>query len=133
MYYFAYGSNLSRQQMLKRCPQAKALQSAVLPNYKLVFSGWSREWRGGVATIQSSHGDRVTGGIYEISEQDLSRLDKYEGYPAEYTRTRVTVYPDTGPALEAVAYARPRQLEASKPSAEYLAVIRQGYQEWGLV
>jgi gamma-glutamylcyclotransferase len=133
MYYFAYGSNLSRQQMLKRCAQAKILQSAVLPNYKLVFSGWSREWRGGLATIQSSHGDRVAGGIYEISEMDMSRLDKFEGYPAEYTRNKITVYPDTGPALEAVMYIRPRQLEASKPSAEYLAVIRQGYQEWGLV
>jgi gamma-glutamylcyclotransferase len=133
MYYFAYSSNLSRQQMLKRCPQVKILQSAVLPNYKLVFSGWSREWRGGVATIQSSHGDRVAGGIYEISEQDLSRLDKCENYPTEYTRTRITVYPDMGPALEAVTYVRPKQLESSKPSAEYLAVIRQGYQEWGLV
>ncbi len=133
MYYFAYDSNLSRQRMSMCCPQAKALQSAVLPNYKLVFSGWSREWRGGLATLQSSHGDRVSGGIYEINEMELARLDKQKGYPAEYTRTNVVVYPDAGPSIEVITYIRPRRLEAEKPSADYLAAIKQGYLDWGLI
>ena len=42
MYYFAYGSNLSKKQMLARCPDSKAMFSATLPNYQLLFAGWSR-------------------------------------------------------------------------------------------
>ena len=118
--------------MAERAPKAKALYSAVLPNYKLIFSGWSRNWRGGTATIQASHGDRVSGGIYEISEQEMSRLDKNEGFPNEYVHANVTVFPDSGKPVSAVTFIRPRQLDETKPSAEYLAVIRQGYSDWGL-
>jgi len=133
MYYFAYASNLSRRQMAERVPQARPRFSAVLPNYKLVFSGYSRNWRGAMATIQSSHGDRVLGGVYEISEGDLPKLDKYEGAPAEYIHLKVLVFPDAGPPIEAVTYIRPRALDEAKPSPEYLAVIREGYRDWGLV
>ena len=130
MYYFAYASNLSRKQMAQRAPSAKPRFSAVLPNYKLIFSGWSRTWRGAVATIQQSRGDKVMGGIYEISEQDLARLIQYEG--PDYTTTKVVVFRDTGEAVEAMTFARKRQGEEGKPSPEYLAVIKQGYLDWDL-
>ena len=133
MYYFAYASNLSKRQMAERAPGAKARFAATLPNYKIVFSGWSRAWRGATATLQGSHGDKVLGGVYEITEQDLCRLDKSEGYPTEYTHLTVTVFPDTGRPVEAVTFIRPRQMDASKPSPEYLARIKEGYKDWGLV
>ena len=65
--------------MSERAPSAKPRFSATLPNYKLVFSGWSRNWRGAVASIQQSRGDKVMGGIYELSEQDIARLVQFEG------------------------------------------------------
>ena len=130
MYYFAYASNLNRKQMLERAPSAKPRFSATLLNYKLIFSGWSRIWRGAVASIQQSRGDRVMGGIYEISEQDLARLAQYEG--TDYTTANVMVFRDTGEAVEAVTFARKRQGDEGKPSAEYLAVIKQGYIDWDL-
>jgi gamma-glutamylcyclotransferase (GGCT)/AIG2-like uncharacterized protein YtfP len=130
MYYFAYASNLNREQMSERAPSAKPRFSATLPNYKLLFSGWSRAWRGAVASIQQSRGDRVMGGVYEISEQDLARLSEHEG--TDYTTTSVVVFRDTGGAVEAVTFARKRQGDEGKPSAEYLAVIKQGYIDWDL-
>jgi len=63
MDYFAYASNLSREQMRQRCPSAKPKFSAVLPNYKLIFTGWSREWHGGKATIVPFKGAKVAGAI----------------------------------------------------------------------
>jgi gamma-glutamylcyclotransferase (GGCT)/AIG2-like uncharacterized protein YtfP len=133
MYYFAFASNLSRQQMAERAPGARIGQAAVLPNYKLVFSGWSRAWRGGTASIQASPGDKVMGGLYEVTEQEMARLDKYEGCPGEYKHTTVTVFPDPGGPVSAVTFIRARQLEESRPSAEYLARIREGYRDWGLI
>ena len=131
MYYFAYASNLNRKQMLERAPSAKPRFSTTLPNYKLIFSGWSRARRGAVASIQQSHGDRVMGGLYEINEQDMARLSQYEG--TDYTTTSVVVFRDTGEAVEAITFAKKRQQDEGKPSPEYLAVIKQGYADWDLI
>ena len=133
MYYFAYGPNLNRKQMLERCPDSKPLFLATLRNYKLVFVGWSRQWRGGVVSIKSFRGERVLGAIYEISERDLRRLDKYEGYPGNYNRMKVTVFNEDGEPIEAITYIKSGQLEETPPSKEYLAVIQQGYRDWGIV
>jgi gamma-glutamylcyclotransferase (GGCT)/AIG2-like uncharacterized protein YtfP len=130
VYYFAFASNLNRKQMSERAPSAKPRFSATLPNYKLIFSGWSRRWRGAVASIQQSRGDKVMGGIYEISEQDLARLSQFEG--PDYTTAKVITFRDTGEAVEAITFARKRQGDEGKPSAEYLAVIKQGYIDWDL-
>ncbi len=133
MYYFAYASNLNRTQMAERAPEAKARFAATLPNHRLTFGGYSRVWRGGTASLQASRGDKVLGGVYEITEQELAKLDKHEGYPVEYTHVTITVYPDMGRPIEAVTFVRPRQVAETKPSPEYLACIRQGYSDWGLV
>ena len=131
MYYFAYGANLNRKQMLERCPNGKPRFTASLPNYQLIFAGWSRKWRGGTASIKRFRGERVTGGIYEVSESDLKLLDKHEG--ADYGRLNVLVITEDGDPLEAATYIRRKQSEETQPSREYLAVIRQGYKEWEIV
>ena len=133
MYYFAYSSNLNRKQMMERCPESKPMFIATLPNYKLIFVGWSRQWRGGVATIRPFRGEKVLGGIYEVSERDLRRLDSYEGYPGSYNQLKVTVFDEDGKPVEAVTYIKAGQLEETPPSREYLAIIQQGYRDWTLV
>jgi len=133
VYCFAYGSSLNKKQMMERCPDSKPMFVATLPNYKLVFVGWSRQWRGGVASIKHFRGEKVLGGIYEISERDLRRLDKYEGYPDSYNRLNVTVFDEDGKPVEAVTYIKSGQLEETQPSREYLAIIQQGYRDWAIV
>jgi gamma-glutamylcyclotransferase (GGCT)/AIG2-like uncharacterized protein YtfP len=132
MDYFAYGSNLNKQQMRQRCPDAKAKFSAVLPHYKLIFIGWSREWKSSTASIKPVRGERVSGGVYEISEKDLQRLDRYEDYPTTYDKINILVIQDDGTGVRAMTYFKRRQSDESKPSPEYLAVIRQGYRDWGI-
>lgn len=133
MYYFAYGSNLNRKQMAESCPDSKPMFVATLPNYKLIFVDWSRQWRGGVATIKPLRGEKVLGGIYEVSEKDLRRLDSSEGYPATYQRLKVTVFDEDGNQVEAVTYVKSGRLEETQPSKEYLTIVQQGYRDWGLV
>ncbi len=133
MYYFAYASNLNRKQMQERCPGSKPMFVATLPNYKLVFAGWSRQWRGGKASIKLFRCERVSGAVYEVSERDLSRLDRYEGCPGNYSRLKVTVFDEDGRSVEAVTYIKSGQLEETPPSKEYLAVIQQGYRDWEIV
>ncbi|MBN1368237.1 MAG: gamma-glutamylcyclotransferase, partial [Dehalococcoidales bacterium] len=109
------------------------ITKAVLPNFKLVFVGWSRVRQGGVASIRRVQGSKVSGAIYDISEKDLSRLDKAEGVPADYNRIKVIVFDEDGTSMEAVTYVKTGQPEESKPSKEYAAIIYGGYREWGIV
>jgi gamma-glutamylcyclotransferase len=129
VYYFAYSSNLNQKQMRERCLDSKPMFTAILPNYKLVFVGWSRQWRGGVASIKAFQGDRVRGAIYEVSEQCLRRLDRYE---SDYKRFKVTVLGEDREPIEAITYIKAGQLEETQPSKEYLAVIQQGLRDWRL-
>ena len=133
MYYFAYGSNLSRKRMTECCPNAQPKFIATLPNYKLIFAGWSRKWRGGTASIKPFQGEKVIGAVYEISERDLRWLDKHEGYPTSYNRLNKRVITENGDRIEAITYIKVEQSEEIQPSREYLAIIQQGYKDWGIV
>jgi len=133
MYYFAYNTHLNKKQMSGHCPGSKPRFTAELPNYKLIFTGWSRQWRGGIASIKLSRRDKVLGAVYEIPDTDLARLDRFEDCPGSYSRLKVMVYRDTGEPVEAVTYIKSRQSEETKPSPEYLSIIQQGYRDWGLV
>jgi len=133
MYYFAYGLNLNRKQMSQCCHDSQSRFSAELPNYRLIFSGWSRHWRGGLASIKPSRGDKVLGGIYEVSEMDMAKLDRHEDCSDNYKRLKITVYRDSGEKVEATTFIKTGQAEETKPSAEYLKVIQQGYYDWGLI
>ena len=130
MYYYAYASNLNKKQMQTRCPDSRPLFTAVLPNYKLVFTGWSLEWRGGKATLISSRGDKIRGAVYEVSEICLRKLD---GYEAGYSRLNVTVFDEDNEPHQAVTYIKSGQIEETIPSQEYGAIIRQGYRDWGII
>jgi gamma-glutamylcyclotransferase len=130
MYYFAYASNLNKKQMKERCPDGKPLFTAVLPNYKLVFGGWSLQWRGGKANIRIFRGEKVLGAIYEVTEQCQRRLDNFE---SGYKRIRVNVFDEDGTPAEAETYIITGQNEETSPSREYLSVIQQGYRDWGIV
>ena len=133
MYYFAYASNLNRKQMWERCPDSRPKYTATLPNYKLVFLGWSRQWRGGTASIRLFQGEKVLGAIYEISEQCLRRLDQYEGYPDVYNRFEVTVFTEDGEPVQATTYIKVDQSEETVPAPAYVSVIQQGYKDWEIV
>ncbi len=133
MYYFAYGSNLNQRQMVERCPDSEPKFIASLPNYKLVFVGWSRQWRGGVASIRRFSGERVPGAIYEVSDRDLKRLDNYQGFPSNYNRLNVTVFDEDGEPVEVITYIKSVQSEETQPSKEYLSLIQQGCRDWGII
>jgi len=77
----AYGSNLDRQQMRRRCPGARAVGPAWLPGHQLAFAGYSASWGGGVGTVIPSPGEVVPGLLYEVGAEDLRTLDAFEGHP----------------------------------------------------
>ncbi|OGN99642.1 MAG: hypothetical protein A2Y90_06415 [Chloroflexi bacterium RBG_13_52_12] len=129
MFYFAYASNLSKKQMQERCPESKPKFIATLPNYKRVFSGWSRTWHGGTATIQPFRGEKVHGAIYEVGEAGMRQLEKHE---VGYSRLNVTVFDEDNMPHQAVTFIRSGRVAEALPSKEYAAVIKQGQRDWAI-
>jgi gamma-glutamylcyclotransferase len=115
--------------MQSLCPDSQPRFTATLPNYKMVFTGWSRTYRGGLATIKSYRGEKVRGAIYEVGEACLRKLDRRE---TTYSRFNVTVFDEDNQPHQAVTYIKSGQLEESLPSKEYAALIKQGYRDWGI-
>ena len=77
--YFAYGANTSCKTMTERCPSAFALPGvATLEHFDFLIN--IRE----VATIIPDEGKHVEGLLWKVTEEDLQRLDRYEGVDKGY-------------------------------------------------
>jgi len=131
--YFAYDEHLVRRRLQASCPSVRLRFSASLPNYQLVFTGWSREWKGATAAIKRANREKVLGVIYEIEESDLKKLDRERNAPAVNDRIKIIVFKDTGDPVEAFTYMPKRPGKDEKPSPEYLKVLQEGYISWGLL
>lgn len=131
MLYFAYGSNLDPEQMQRRCPSAVLVARATIGDHRLVFGGWSRTWSGGVASIEPAKGHQVVGAVYQISRADCRVLDRCEGVPFAYLRTRRTVSTEGGEKVRAWAYIMARR-SPTPPTSRYVTRIAEGYEALGL-
>ncbi len=124
IYYFAYGSNLSEEQMKQRCPNHKLLYVAVLKNYRLDFTIYSNKRDCGCADIIKDNGKEVWGLVYSLSESDLKSLDKSEGAPINYKRIKVHIINKMNKAKEVHTYEVTEKQPFQAPSNEYLNIIK---------
>ena len=87
-YYLAYGSNLNVKQMKWRCPNARAVGTAVIENYELLFKGSKT---GSYLTIEPKEGSSVPVAVWEVTESDERALDRYEGFPDFYYKKEIMI------------------------------------------
>jgi cation transport regulator ChaC len=129
-WYFAYGSNLSKQQMLRRTGSIPVSSPACLPDYQLAF----RKVLVGeevYATIVPSQGAVVQGAAYLCSPYAMTQLDIFEGVGEKcYRRELVQATAQTGEVLNCIVYIGEKfNSEAAVPNALYLNAILTGAQE----
>ena len=96
-YYFAYGSNMDKYQIETRCPNVKKIGKGLIPNYRIDFTRKSIKRNCGVADILESQGDTIWGIIYNITDEDLISLDRFEGFPRYYTKKTIKCYQFVNP------------------------------------
>ena len=102
-YYFAYGSNMSREQMAARCPGASALGSARLEGWR--FHITTR----GTASIRPDAEGAVHGVLWRCSHEHFHTLDRFEGVAwRNYFHRRVEIETDEFGTLRALTYASAR-------------------------
>lgn len=132
IYYLAYGSNLNLRQMRRRCPDAEVVGTTELQDYRLMFKGSKT---GSYLTVEKAKGYKVPLGVWLVSEQDLARLDVYEGYPAFYYRKRINILVEetnaTQAKCEAIIYIMHEDRELGVPSNQYVETCVEGYKDFG--
>ena len=127
---FAYGSNLSNKQMEERCPSAKFISVGWLPGYRLDFTRYSKNWKGGVADVVSSPDDDVWGVVYSLNEADFEVLDDYEGFPGCYDRFQADIFTLEGKLGSIWVYTVTKKADFIPPTEEYLAIIRKAAEDY---
>lgn len=108
--YLAYGSNMEPVQMQKRCPGARVLGTARLPNYHLTERLY--------ADIDFAEGESIDGVLYLITDRHLRSLDAYEGYPKIYRRMWLEVE-FNGESYPAVTYEMTAENKAQRNGQKY--------------
>ena len=131
VWYFAYGSNMSRATMQQRAGQILDAQPGRLENYTLVFN---KMVRGGSAeaNVQQSRGESVHGVLYRIPESALRLLDRNTGVPSHYRRIQLDVVGAAGQTLNAHVYIASKVGKGLRPAGHYLQTLLQSAGEHGL-
>lgn len=133
MRYFAYGSNMSSEELRAHCPNAAFVSIAQLADYRLDFTRYAERRKGGVADVVPSPGDDVWGVLYDIPERDLPALDRKEGVArGAYRREDVDPELASGERVRAMVYVVIDKEPSQAPGEHYLGLLLTGAREWNL-
>lgn len=123
MLYFAYGSNISRAGMRKRCPTAHAVGTAMLENHRFFvgLDGWG--------SVEPSRGDTVHGVVWRISLRDRAVLNAYEVLDKGLYLVRTVPVLMGGRRLRAMTYMLGRRAEG-QPKPGYVEMIAAEARHW---
>ena len=131
-YYLAYGSNLNVRQMALRCPTAKAIGTAIIKDYELLFKGSKT---GAYLMIEPKVGAEVPVAVWSVEPADEQRLDMYEGYPAFYYKAEldlpVRYFSGKSVVRKAFVYIMHEDRPLGLPSGSYVRTCLEGYRKFG--
>lgn len=131
-YYLAYGSNLNVRQMALRCPTAKAIGTAIIKDYELLFKGSKS---GAYLTIEPKAGAEVPVAVWSVEPNDELNLDRYEGYPTFYYKTElelpVRYFSGKTVVRTAFVYIMHEKRPLGLPSSSYVRTCLDGYRNFG--
>lgn len=125
-FYFAYGSNMNREQMIFRCPDSEVVAKAKISGFRFVIN--SR----GVATIVPDENSCVWGIVWKISAYDEARLDIFEGVRlGVYFKKVMSVQFGNNRSVESLVYIA-KNSKRGIPRQGYLERIIDGARFYGI-
>lgn len=132
-FYIAYGSNLNTEQMQFRCPTARPLGTAILRDRRLSFRGSKT---GAYLTVDPCPGAEVPVAVWEVRDEDVLRLDRYEGYPDFYDREETWITyrglrTRRQRTVKAFVYVMTGERPCGIPSNGYMRTCLEGYDAFG--
>ena len=122
-FYWAYGSNLNKEQMKRRCPRSLPLGKLYVDGGELVFRN--------VADVRALDGGMVPGGLWYCPPEDIRALDRYAGVDGGFYSRRWMVADHRGETIDILWY-KMNSKGIYPPGEFYFNAILQGYKDFGL-
>jgi cation transport regulator ChaC len=123
--YFAYGSNMDRAQMARRCSGAVPLAKAKLDNWRFLIT------TAGFASMAPEPGAAVHGVLWFLTPRDLAALNAYECVDSGLYFRRTLPVRHAGRLRPALVYightSRP-----GRPRPGYQGIVMGAAQDWEL-
>ena len=123
MLHFAYGSNMSRTLMHRRCPTAVAIGTARLDRWRFIVT------RDGYASIVPAPGEIVQGVLWRLAPRDLAAVNAYESLDSGLYRRRELPVLCGGQRVRALVYVG-RERRAGRPKPGYQDLVVQAARDW---
>ena len=124
MIYFAYGANMERAAMRRRCAAAEPLGPAVLRGWRYVIA----QGYGSVAPAAGSH---VFGVLWRLTPRDLAALNAFESLDSGLYRRVMLTVEIGGQRVRALVYVGQRR-GRRRPMPGYQERLVAAAQEWRL-
>lgn len=124
LYLLSYGSN-SIEQLSRRIGHIGPMnhKPAYIQDYARIFAGYSSRWKGAIASIHKAKGKRVYGTLVEITNDELEKLDVFEG---GYSREIMQVInQENMNIVDAFVYVKNKTDFNRLPSESYMQAIHK--------
>lgn len=123
--YFAYGSNLDRAAMQRRCQDARAIGTAVLEGHRFFvgLDGWG--------SVMPAAGEAVHGVLWRLTPRDRAALNAYELLDKGLYDVRTLPVRAGTRRLPAMTYLLRRRI-AGRPKPGYVELIAASARSWNL-
>ena len=123
--YFAYGSNMDRNAMLRRCPASKPVGIGRLMRHRFIV------FDEGYASVTRDPQRAVWGMVWDLALADVPALDRYESLSTGlYTKVIQPVVTGQGPRRAIVYVGRSARTGAPKPG--YMEGVIEAASQAGL-
>lgn len=133
MKFFLYADHLNPVQLKRRAPEHRFLYLATLTDHTIKFCRWSSQWRCGLASVVPSPGEKVWGGVFEVTDEDVKIMDEFEQDVPQgaYRQLQVTVLNEAGSKELVTTYAA-NPIGKFKAKDHYLDWVMKGLTQWKL-
>lgn len=122
--YFAYGANMERAAMGKRCPGAQPLGPALLRGWRYVIAQ-------GYGSVARAPGMGVFGVLWRLTPRDLAALNAFESLDSGLYRRAVLTVDTGGQRARALVYVGARRGRRS-PMPGYQERVVAAARDWKL-
>lgn len=123
--YFAYGANMERAAMEKRCPGATALGAAVLRDNRYLIAR-------GYGAFARARGRSVHGVLWRLTPRDYAALNLFENLDSGLYRREMFTVEAGGKRVRAMIYVGRGPGGRPRPMPGYQERVIASASDWGL-
>ena len=127
IYYFAYGSNMSKEQLTNRGVSIDTAVCCELPGYRFLYNKKSIDGSA-KANIEKDNASVVQGVCFLLDQESFKRL---KGFEKGYTVLPVLVIDRNNNPIDAETFISKNVCD-QEPKSDYVEIIMKGAREHGL-